>query len=168
MASTVESDVVKKYRKAVATEFNSQYSYLSSALEGSMQKFAEKALGAALISPASMKSKNFDNIAVDFLAGLNFKDSVVNVQQYCQCFVDILEDLGGPAVDAARDLSVRWSAAKLLTTSVNSGMHESRDFNCIEYSLMDNEVSCSCTYSSLLRLMCLRPILLFQVLFKTM
>ena len=49
-----------------------------------------------MISESVMKSKDFTSIATEFLAGLNFKDKVLDVQQYCQHFVGILEDLGGP------------------------------------------------------------------------
>ena len=124
-----ESDVLKKYKKAVKNEFNSCYAKLSSALEGSMQKFAEKARAADLISVSVMKSRNFDNIATDFLAGLDFKDRVLDIQEYCQCFIDILEDLGGPAVDAAKHLSIRWSASKFLSAPVSTGIHRNHECN---------------------------------------
>ena len=124
-----ESDASKKYKKAVNKEFNSLYADLSSSLKSSMQTFGEKAFGAGLISVSAMKSKNFDNIATDFLAGLNLKDSVLDIQKYCQCFIDILEDLGGPAVAAAKHLSIRWSAAKFLSTPVNSGIHRNHECN---------------------------------------
>ena len=117
----LESDVLEKYKKAVKKEFDACYAKLSSVVEGSMQKFAEKARAADLISMSVMRSKNFDNIANDFLAGLDFKDRVLDIQQHCQCFIDILEDLGGPAVDAAKHLSIRWSTAKFLSAPVSTG-----------------------------------------------
>ena len=137
MATIVEDDVLKKYRKSVVTAFNSHYYDLSSALEGSMQMFAQKALAAALISPSVMKSKNFDSIATDFLAGLKLKDNVLDVQQYCQHFIDILHDVGGPAVVAAKRLSVRWNDTKFLTT-VDSGKHKSLVPWVQVYSMLTN------------------------------
>ena len=121
-----EVKAVKKYRRVVVEEFNSQYAVISSVLEGSMSKFVEKARGAHLISETVMKSKDFSMIATDFLAGLNFKVTVLDIEQYCQRFLDILEDLGGPAVDAAKHLNIRWSAGKLLTTS---GKQAEKPFN---------------------------------------
>lgn len=121
-----EDEAVKKYRRVVVDEFNSQYAAISSVLEGSMQKFVEKALAARLISETAMKSKDFSMIATDFKAGLQFKDTVLDIQHYCQSFIEILEDLGGPAVDAANHLYIRWSAVKLLTTS---GIQAEKPFN---------------------------------------
>ena len=117
-----ENYVLEKYKKAVEKEFNSSYADLSSALECSMEMFVEKAHAADLISESVMKSKNFDKIAKEFLAGLNFKDRELDIQQHCQCFIDILEDLGGPAGDAAKHLSIRWSAAKFLSAPVSTGI----------------------------------------------
>ena len=124
-----EEEAVKKYRRVVVEQFNSRYDAISSVLEGSMQKFVEKAYAAHLISDAVMKSKDFSKIATDFKAGLQFKHTVLDIQQYCQRFLDILEDLGGPSVDAAKHLEIRWSAGKLLTTS---GMEAEKPF--IQYS----------------------------------
>ena len=121
MAAKVEDNVLKEYRKALVTAFNSKYHDLSSALEGSMQMFSEKTHAAHMISPSVLKSKDFCSIANAFLAGLNLKDSVQDVQQYCQRFIDILQDVGGPALDVAKHLSIRWSAATKVLTTVGSG-----------------------------------------------
>ena len=116
MATVDESDGLTKYRETVVTVFNSQYYVLRSAVEDSMQEFAGKAYAAHMISKSVMRSKDFYSITTDFLDGLNFKNSVQDIQQYCQRFIDILEDLGGPALEAARLLSIRWSAT-------NSGIY---------------------------------------------
>ena len=89
MEAKPEVEAVKKYRRVVVEEFNSQYAAISSVLDGSMSKFVEKARGAHLISETVMKSKDFSMIATEFLAGLNFKVTVLDIQQYCQRFLDI-------------------------------------------------------------------------------
>ena len=112
-----EEEAIKKYRRAVVEEFTSQYAAISSVLEVSMQKFVEKAFAAHLISETAMKSKDFFMIATDFKTGLQSKDTVLDIQHYCQSFIEILEDLGSPAVGVAKRLDIRWSAGKFLTTS---------------------------------------------------
>ena len=121
-----EEEAVKKYRRVVVEEFNNQYAVISSVLKGSMQTFVEKAYAARLISETVMKCKEFSMIATEFKAGLQFEHTVLDIQQYCQRFLDILEDLGGPAVSAGKHLDIRWSAGKFLTTS---GMQAEKPFN---------------------------------------
>ena len=150
MASTLEAkpdeEAVKKYRRVVVEEFNSQYAVISSVLEGSMQKFVEKAFAAHLISDSVMISKDFSMIAADFKAGLQCKHTVLDIQQYCQRFLDILEELGGPSVDAAKHLNIKWSAGKLLTTS---GIQAEKPFNQYSQSILAAYMY-SCAYMQLL------------------
>ena len=123
MATKPEDDnALKKYKKAIFKELQSHYDNLSSVLEGCMPEFAKKAYAADLISEPVMKSRNFDSIISQFRAKLKLKHNISEIKQHCTRFIDILEEIGGPAVDAAKELSLRWSAAKLFTPNLRSGM----------------------------------------------
>ena len=121
-AKSEDDDALEKYKKAIVKEFRSQYDKLSSVLEGCIPEFAKKAYAADLISEPVMKSRNFDSIANEFRAGLEFKHNISEIEQHCACLIGILEKIGGPVVDAAKKLSLRWSAAKLFTSNLRSGM----------------------------------------------
>lgn len=121
-AKSENDDALEKYKKAIVKELQSQYDKLSSVLEGCMPEFAKKAYAVDLISEPVMKSRNFDSITTEFRAGFKFKHNISEIEQHCTCLIDILKELGGPAVDAAKELSLRWSAAKLFTSNLRSGM----------------------------------------------
>ena len=107
--ANVESNFLTSYRRAVIDIFTSYYAKLSSAVEGTMDSFASKAYSAGLISSTVMKNKNFSSIYEEFKVGLELCKSVSEVRKQWKSLTDILEDLGGPAGVAGRDLNKELS-----------------------------------------------------------
>lgn len=117
MAVTCEASSLRDYRKAVVDVFTSYYAKLSSATEGCITQLAEKAFEAKLISNQVMKEKNFTSIYNDFKTGLELRTSVSEIKRHCKCFIEILEDLGGPAAIVSSDVM-----AKLFREATKAGM----------------------------------------------
>ena len=105
----VESNVLTSYTRAVINVFTSYYAKLSSAVEGTMDLFASKAYSAGLISSPVMKNKEFSSIYEEFKVGLELCKSISEVRKQWKTLTDILEDLGGPAGVAGRDLKEKLS-----------------------------------------------------------
>ena len=110
-------DSLETYRKAAIDTFNSQYTNLSSVLQGCITKFSEEAFAASLISESVMKSENFTDIANEFKTGLKLRKTVEEIQTHFHCLVRILEDLGGPSAIVGRNV-----AAELSTLAAQYGM----------------------------------------------
>ena len=101
---------LRNYTRAVTAVFTSYYAKLSSAVEGTMDSFASKAYSAGLISSPVMKNKNFSSIYEEFKVGLELCKSVSEIRKRWKSLTDILEDLGGPAGVAGRDLKEKLSS----------------------------------------------------------
>ena len=96
------------YKNGVSYLFRSQYTCLSSILKTCIATFAEKAYEAGLITEpvkgAAVRcsydqlqySKCFSDINEEFTTGLELKNTIEEIQEYCQKFVEVLKDLGGP------------------------------------------------------------------------
>ena len=109
----MESDV-RNYKKAVIGVFKSHYVELSSSLERCMDSFADEAYASGFISDQVMKErKNFLSIFNEFKAGFNSKTNVSEVQKYYQCFIEILDDLGGPVPAVGKNLASELSGIKI-------------------------------------------------------
>ena len=106
-------DLLESYKKAIINTFNSQYADLSSALRGCMTKFSEEAFAASLITASVMRGEKFADIANSFTTGLKLRNTAEEVQTHCECLVRILEDLGGPAAIAGRNLVASLSTLDL-------------------------------------------------------
>ena len=102
-----DSNALKNYRRAVSDVFNLHYARLISVLEGSMRSFASKAFEAGLITFLVMQNSDFSSIFQEFKIGLQLCRSISEVQERCiwKTLTDILEDLGGPASIAGRELN---------------------------------------------------------------
>ena len=74
-----------------------------------MTKFSEESFAASLISSPVMRGEKFADIANSFTTGLKLRNTAEVVQTYCQCLIRILEDLGGPAAIACRNLMSKLS-----------------------------------------------------------
>ena len=112
MMATLSNDgnALRNYTRAVIGIFISYYPKLSSAVEGTMDSFASKAYSARLISSPVMKNKNFSNIFEEFKIGLQLCRSISEVQERWKTLTDILEELGGPASIAGRELNKQLSS----------------------------------------------------------
>ena len=110
----MESDV-RNYKKAVIGVFKSHYVELSSSLEGCMDSFTDKAYASGFISDQVMKErKNFLSIYDEFKAGFDSKTNVSEVQKHYQCFIEILDDLGGPVPAVGKNLASELSGIKII------------------------------------------------------
>ena len=81
------------------------YICLSSILKTCIAMFAKKAYEAGLITEPEkghcsydqlQYSKCFFDINEEFTTGLELKNTIEEIQEYCQKFVEVLKDLGGP------------------------------------------------------------------------
>ena len=119
IAGSPSMDHVRIYKKAVVYIFTSQYANLSSTLKGSIKTFAERAFAAGLISGPLKEitvqcthdqyRKCFADIVNEFIAGLELKKNIEDIQEYCRKLMQILENLGGPVAAAGRELDVKLS-----------------------------------------------------------
>ena len=112
MMATLSNDdnTLKSYKRAVMNVFTSYYAILNSVLEVCVEPFAYKAFAAGLISSTVMKNKTFSSIYDEFKVGLELCKSISEVQKQWKTLTDILEDLGGPASAAGRDLEEKLSS----------------------------------------------------------
>ena len=111
----VSEETLKVLKKAVIDAFKSRYANISSTLKGSLKTFAEKAYandlitepvkGAAVQCSHDRYNKNFADIMDNFVSLLDLGKSVEEVLKHYQRFIEILEELGGPAAIAGRELS---------------------------------------------------------------
>ena len=112
MMATLSNDgnALESYRRAVINVFTSHYAGLSSSVEGTMDSFASKAYSVGLISSPVMKNKNFSSIYEEIKVELELCKSISEVRKRWKSLTDILEDLGGPAGVAGRDLKENLSS----------------------------------------------------------
>lgn len=111
-----ETSDVKTYRTKVINVFITNFEKLSSILQPRMEEFSKKAFAAKLIYGPAMQNKNFDNIFDQFKCIFDWKNSVEDIKEHYQKFVDILEELGGPAENAVKDLVAHLSAVDYPST----------------------------------------------------
>ena len=81
-----------------------------------MESFVEKAYSVQLISEQAMKDKKFTSVFSEFKAGLDFKTTEEDMKKHCECFIKILDNLGGPATLAGKCI------AEKLATLDHKGM----------------------------------------------
>ena len=104
MAARIENDI-RLLRRTIDSVIRSKHADLKEALRGTMSKFADEMLAADLITDVVMKSKDFETIVTDFLAGLKFARDLSKLEQQWNTFINILENLGGPSKRAAQQLN---------------------------------------------------------------
>ena len=108
MASKYVSDdetmVLRRYKIAIFEIFDTRFSRLNSSLKNTIESFVNKAFEAGLITEQVKDEKNFNSVIVEFKTGLEWCKSVTEIQKQCVSFVEILEDLGGPARMAGKKL----------------------------------------------------------------
>ena len=114
MAETPKA--VKNYQTKVKNVFITNFDKLNSILKKCMEEFSKKAYAAKLTYQPVTENENFDNIFDQFKSALEWKTSVEDIKEHYQKFIDILEELGGPAEDAAKDLADQLSAVEYPAT----------------------------------------------------
>ena len=99
-----ETMALRPYRIAIIEIFDSRFARLNSALQETIKPFVNRAFEAGLITEQVKDEKNFNSVIVEFKNGLEWCKSVTEIQDQCKSFVEILEDLRGPARMAGKDL----------------------------------------------------------------
>ena len=106
MASNTETEDIASYRRAVIDVFVSYYDRIRSVLEENMVSFVSKAYSKQLISSQNMV---FLSIFNQFKTGFESCGSILEMQQRCKCFIDILLDIGGPVGDTGKEIEEKLS-----------------------------------------------------------
>lgn len=81
-------------RMTIQSIFTSRYARLCDTMEGCLPTIAKMMMESGLISKHTMKTENYDKIMDDFLAGLEWMNSVSDLEIHCGKFVTILENAG--------------------------------------------------------------------------
>lgn len=99
-----ETTALRRYKVAIFKIFDSWFTKLNSVLQNTMEPFVNEAFAVNLITRQVRDEKIFNSVIDEFKAGLELCKSVKEIQKRCVSFVEILEDLGGPARMAGKDL----------------------------------------------------------------
>ena len=81
---------------------------MSDATEGCLKKIAEQMHSKGLVSRAVQISPTFDNVMSEFEATLQITNSIQQIEEKCNQFVQSLSSQGGPAQVAATNLVEQW------------------------------------------------------------
>ena len=84
------------------------YSSLSNATEGCLKKITEEMYSKGLVSKAVQISPMFDSVMSEFEATLQTCNSIQQIEQKCNQFVQSFSSQGGPAQAAATNLVEQW------------------------------------------------------------
>ena len=94
----VDTEEVVQCIKQVFEKFSPA---LSGLIEGLLQTVVSEMLAVGLIPRAVEKNPSSDAILSFFLSGLDFKDELEEIEEYCDFLFAVFEEIGGPFVDAA-------------------------------------------------------------------
>ena len=97
---------MRKLIRKVLTKYRAD---LADLLETSLPKLAEEMLAAGLISNAAQKTPTFDNIMREFMAGMSFKMTHTELQEYVIKFLEILNKIGGNFACVSNVLRNEWT-----------------------------------------------------------
>ena len=81
-------------RMTIQSVFTSRYARLCDTMEGCLPTIAKMMMESGLIGKHTMKTENYDKIMDDFLAGLEWMNSVSDLESHCGKFVSILVNAG--------------------------------------------------------------------------
>ena len=84
------------------------YSGLSDATEGCLKKIAEQMYSKGLVSRAVQISPTFDSVMSELEVNLQISNSIQQIEENCNQFVQSLSSQGGPAQTAATNLVEQW------------------------------------------------------------
>ena len=99
-----ETKALRPYKIATFKIFNSRFAKLNSSLQTTIEPFVNNAFEAGLINEQVKKEKNLNSVIDEFKAGFEWCKSVTEMKDRCRSFVEILEELGGSARMAGKDL----------------------------------------------------------------
>ena len=98
---------LKKAKKAIQDVLDTENYNLSLAVSGSISTFSKLMKSKKLISvdvTRTVQSGQFEAIMHDYKAAIKLKQDVNSLKEHCSLLLEILDDLGGPATDAANVL----------------------------------------------------------------
>ena len=98
---------LKKAKKAIQDVLDTENYNLSLAVSGSISTFSKLMKSKRLISvdvTRTVQSGQFEAIMHDYKAAIKLKQDVNSLKEHCSLLLEILDDLGGPATDAANVL----------------------------------------------------------------
>ena len=101
-------DDIKAVIKVLKDTIQRNYSNLSDATEGCLKKIAEQMYSKGLVSKAVQTSPTFDSVMSQFEVTLQISNSIQQIEEKCNQFVQSLSSQGGPAQEAATNLVEQW------------------------------------------------------------
>ena len=105
-AASVDIDKIRRTLKEVLKK---KFASLSRSLKDTLSYVAAEMYSKGLISEAVKDNPTYDSMIREFEAGLQFLESVSEVENHCQLFLECLSSQGGPAVGAAKVLAKDWN-----------------------------------------------------------
>ena len=101
-------DDIKAVIKVLKDTIQRNYSNLSDATEGCLKKIAEQMYSKGLVSKAVQTSPMFDSVMSEFEVTLQISNSIQQIEEKCNQFVQSLSCQGGPAQAAVKNLVEQW------------------------------------------------------------
>ena len=98
-------------RRIVKEVYTHSYAKINETVEDQIPAFAKQLFEREVIGRAVMRSNDYMKIINEFQAGLIWKKSIKDIEDYCQHFIDALVKLGGQAKEVATNLKKEWSDA---------------------------------------------------------
>ena len=105
-AASVDIDKIRRTLKEVLKK---KFASLSRSLKDTLPNVAAEMYSKGLISEAVKDNPTYDSMRREFEAGLQFLESVSELENHCQLFLKCLSSQGGPVVGAAKVLAKDWN-----------------------------------------------------------
>ena len=105
-ATSVDIDKIRRTLKEVLKK---KFASLSRSLKDTLSYVAAEMYSKGLISETVKDNPTYDSMIREFEAGLQFLESVSELENHCQLFLKCLSSQGGPVVGAAKVLAKDWN-----------------------------------------------------------
>ena len=105
-AASVDIDKIRRTLKEVLKK---KFASLSRSLKDTLPYVAAEMYSKGLISEAVKDNPTYDSMIRELEVGLQFLESVSELENHCQLFLECLSSQGGPAVGAAKVLAKDWN-----------------------------------------------------------
>ena len=114
----IDTSTLRRLMRKVLTE---NCAALEDLPKASLPKLAAEMFAVGLISSGVRKKPKFDDISNEFLAGMSFKRSHIDIQEYAKNFLRCLNKVGGSFAAAAKVLQDDWTLtiSKELKVEIN-------------------------------------------------
>ena len=100
---------ISTLRKLMRKVLRENYAALEDLPKTSLPKLAAEMFAVDLISSGVRKKPTFDDISNEFLAGMSFKRSHTDIQEYAKQFLRCLNKVGGSFAAASKVLQDDWT-----------------------------------------------------------